>query len=122
MSVELIRLRDTLTAAISGEIDHHTARAIRESIDQGIQAASPKTLVLDLSGVSFMDSSGIGLIMGRCKLMNEIGGDIKITGASSGAARMIKLAGLSRLGIECGEDTAARGRNTACGGGKKAPR
>ena len=102
MSVELTRLGDTLTAAVGGEIDHHTARAIRECIDQGIQAAQPKTLVLDMSGVSFMDSSGIGLIMGRCKLMNETGGGIRITGASSGIARMIKLAGLSRLGIECG--------------------
>lgn len=101
MTVIMNRLGDTLTAAVTGEIDHHTARSIRERIDSEINSTGPKTLVLDMSGVSFMDSSGIGLIMGRYKLINELGGTIRITGASSGIARMIKLAGLSRLGIEC---------------------
>ena len=103
MSVTITRLGDTVTAAISGEIDHHTARELRETIDRGAERCAPGTLVLDLSGVTFMDSSGIGLIMGRCRLMNELGGSLRIVGASGAISRMIKLAGLSRLGIECNQ-------------------
>ena len=88
-----------IVAAIEGEIDHHSAKALREEIDRYIERAKPSALTLDLNGVSFMDSSGVGLIMGRYKLMSELGGTLYITGASHSIARMIKLAGLSRLGI-----------------------
>ena len=100
MPVTMTRLGDTVTASVSGEIDHHTARELRDRIDRSAERYAPATLVLDLSGVTFMDSSGIGLIMGRCKLMSELGGSVRVTGASGSVIRMIKLAGLSRLGIE----------------------
>ena len=102
MSVKISRADgDSLRviAAIEGEIDHHSAKALREEIDRHAERIKPTVLTLDMSGVSFMDSSGIGLIMGRYKLMNELGGTLYITGASHSIARMIKLAGLSRLGI-----------------------
>ena len=100
MPVE-IKIEDkALTACISGDIDHHTAAALREEIDDSVQLYKPQRLTLDFSRVSFMDSSGIGLIMGRFRLLGEYGGKLAITGASPINARMIKLAGLSRLGIE----------------------
>lgn len=91
---------DIMTAILSGEIDHHSAAALREAIDESVYRRKPKQLCLDFSGVSFMDSSGIGLIMGRYRLLNEYGGRLSIQGASPVNARMIKLAGLGRLGIE----------------------
>lgn len=95
--VKLQNEPDKLTAAIYGEIDHHTARGIREEIDANLQRSLPKQLILDFRDVTFMDSSGIGLILGRYKLVKSTGGEIIIQNASRQIARMMKLAGLSRL-------------------------
>ena len=100
MPVEVKHENGIMTAVISGEIDHHTARAIREAIDSAAERIKPEHMRLDFSGVSFMDSSGIGLIMGRYRLMQEMGGSLELLGASANIARMIKLAGLSRLGVK----------------------
>lgn len=88
-----------LTASISGDLDHHTAVSIRESIDQMAESAMPKVLILDFGGVGFMDSSGIGLIMGRYKLMDSMGGSVRVEHASPQLQKIIRLAGLSLLPI-----------------------
>ena len=100
MPVEIKRNGDTVTALISGEIDHHSAARLREKIDDSAERMRPKLLRLDFSGVTFMDSSGVGLIMGRYRLMSESGGRVSVCGASPMNARMLKLAGLGRLGID----------------------
>lgn len=100
MPVEIKTDEKHMTALISGEIDHHSAAGLREAIDDSILRLNPELLTLDFSAVSFMDSSGIGLIMGRYRLMQESGGRVAVCGASPVNARMIKLAGLGRLGIE----------------------
>lgn len=88
---------EKLVAEIYGEIDHHTAREIREIIDSKIERTSPKQLALDFGGVGFMDSSGIGLIIGRYKLMQSIGGEIIIENASERIKKILTLSGISRL-------------------------
>lgn len=97
MECEITLTADTLTASLDGEIDHHTAKGVREQIDAEIELQAPKTLVLDFSLVSFMDSSGIGLIMGRFKKMKAIGGEVKIKNPSPNTVRVLKLAGMDRL-------------------------
>ena len=57
-----------------GEIDHHSAVAVRSTIDAKLYEFRPRHTVLDLSGIDFMDSSGLGLIMGRYALMQKLGG------------------------------------------------
>lgn len=86
-----------MTAAISGDIDHHSARAIRAELDEQISFSRPELLILDLGGVGFMDSSGIGLILGRLKAVRAVGGDILIKNARSEIAAVIKLSGLEGL-------------------------
>ena len=88
-----------LTVGLSGEIDHHTAKPMRERIDECVQRLRPSHLVLDFGGVGFMDSSGIGLVMGRYRLMKELGGSVEVANAQPQISRMMKLAGLARLGI-----------------------
>lgn len=88
-----------LTVWLSGELDHHAAREMREQIDGAIQRSSAKTLWLDFSGITFMDSSGIGLIMGRYRLMLSRGGALFVVGASDRLLRVMKLAGLEKLPI-----------------------
>lgn len=95
--VKLQNETDKLTAVIYGEIDHHTARGLREEIDANLQRSLPKKLVLDFRDVTFMDSSGIGLIMGRYKLIKSMGGEVVVQNASSQIVRVMKLAGLDRL-------------------------
>ena len=86
-----------LTAKIIGDIDHHTAMSIRERIDLSIESYSPNRLMLDFKDVTFMDSSGIGLVMGRYKLMREIGGQVEVVNTSKHIKRVMSLAGLDKL-------------------------
>ena len=86
-----------ITAYIEGDIDHHTAREIRENIDAAILSSHPTLLYLDFGAVSFMDSSGVGLILGRYKIMQSINGNIRVINAPPIIGRMLKLAGISKL-------------------------
>lgn len=88
-----------LTAFLSGELDHHTARVMREQIDAAVGRSTVKLLRLDFSGVGFMDSSGIGLVMGRFRLMQSRGGRLVVVGVSDRLLRVMKLAGLERLPV-----------------------
>lgn len=87
----------TITAVLTGEIDHHSARIIRTNIDRDIECQKPKTLVLDFSGVDFMDSSGIGLIMGRYKMMLENEGKVIIKSPKPYIKKVLLLAGINRI-------------------------
>ena len=87
----------TLTARITGEIDHHTARWLRMDIDTAIQDREPKNLKLDFSGVSFMDSSGVGLVMGRYKNMRERGGKVELINMPDYIEKEMSIAGMYRL-------------------------
>ena len=74
MNVTLESSGNLLIAYLFGEIDHHTAVAVRSQIDSAIQDKLPGHLILDFKNVTFMDSSGIGLVMGRYRLSRH-GGD-----------------------------------------------
>ena len=97
VNVRLILKNGTLTALLSGEIDHHTAQAIRENIDETASKTKPQRLILDFSKVQFMDSSGVGLIMGRYKLMQLLGGKLVIANLPPKIEKVVSLAGLDRL-------------------------
>lgn len=86
-----------LTARLCGEIDHHIAKEERGAIDSELFRKSPKVLVLDFSAVRFMDSSGIGLIIGRTQTAEEIGCRVKICGLSSSLSRLVKLSGIGKI-------------------------
>ena len=86
-----------LSIRVRGEIDHHTASAIRQGIDATLFEKRPKKLLLDLSAVSFMDSSGLGLIMGRYSVMKELGGEMTVWNPSPETRSILTLAGMERL-------------------------
>ena len=95
--VEIINAGERVTAEIQGDIDHHTASGIRSEIDAVLENSTPQLLILDFSGVKFMDSSGIGLILGRMRVLEGFGGKLFIKNATGHAAKIVKLAGLSGL-------------------------
>ena len=99
MAVEIKNTGEVLTAYLSGEIDHHSAAGIRSEIDSAIELNMPSMVILDFSGVSFMDSSGIGLIMGRYKEVSKHGGKLHVSGVTPQNYKVMKLAGLQRLAV-----------------------
>lgn len=99
MGVTISMSDDEMLARIDGDIDHHTAQNMREPIDEVINSKFPKVLNLDFSGVQFMDSSGIGLIMGRYRLMKSLGGKVKVTNMPAHIEKLIRLSGLGILGL-----------------------
>ena len=99
MAVELQQAQHRLIANLKGEIDHHSAKGMRESIDRAVTGGAPKELELNFSGVGFMDSSGIGLVMGRYKLIRQYGGKLYLSGLSPQLQRVMKLSGVDRLAV-----------------------
>lgn len=97
MSVEISVNGEVTTAYLSGEIDHHSAVAIREKIDVATERNMPSLLVLDFTGVNFMDSSGIGLVMGRYRNISRRGAKLHITGTSPQIYKVMKLSGIEKL-------------------------
>jgi len=86
-----------LLLEFSGELDHHGARdAIRE-LELAIDAALPRKLIVDMAGVSFMDSSGIALILRACRKMQNLGGSVAVCHVPPQARRVLDAAGIGRL-------------------------
>ena len=82
----------TIAAYLTGENDHHAAQALRREIDAQIDARMPELLTMDFSGVTFMDSSGVGLILGRGRQMSGLGGRLGVQNAPGTVRRMLDLA------------------------------
>ncbi len=84
----------SLTIYLKGEIDHHTAGSIRTRADNEIIKASPDELILDFSDVTFMDSSGVGLVIGRYKLAMSNNCRTVVTGLNNRDKKILMLSGL----------------------------
>ena len=97
MSVEINVTREVVTVYLGGEIDHHTAKEMRETIDNAVELNMPTLLVLDFKDVSFMDSSGIGLVLGRYRNLSKRGAKVKVTGVSPQIYKVMRLSGIERL-------------------------
>lgn len=86
-----------LRIAVQGEIDHHSAKPIRERIDKQLYRYHPRELILALDEVSFMDSSGLGLVLGRLSLCRHFSCSLRVVGASEHARRIFALSGMERI-------------------------
>ena len=95
--VVIILEGDGLRAILPMDIDHHSAKRIRESIDRAMVENMPRRLVLDFSSVVFMDSSGIGLIIGRCETADRYGMRVRVVGLSEGLLRIVRLCGIEKI-------------------------
>ena len=87
----------TLKVKLLCEIDHHGARELREAIDGAFFKASPDVMEIDFSEVRFMDSSGIGLIIGRAELAQRLGSEIRIVSLSRTLQRIVRLSGIEKI-------------------------
>ncbi len=85
---------DILIAAAYGELDHHSAGKLREEIDEAMTAFHCRHLIFDLKCVTFMDSSGIGVVFGRYKKISKKGGKLYLAGCSEYVEKILHMAGI----------------------------
>ncbi|WP_059052413.1 anti-sigma F factor antagonist [Paenibacillus senegalimassiliensis] len=97
LQVEMERHRETLIVRLSGELDHHTADDVRLRLDEEIGRGNCRNLVLSLKSLQFMDSSGIGVILGRYKLIKQKGGKMVVCDANPPVYRLFEMSGLFKI-------------------------
>ena len=86
-----------LTVALTGEIDHHCAKAYIQSIPAKIEAYTPNVCILDFQDVSFVDSSGIAVVINAMRNMTQIEGKLLLTGISPQPMRVFRASGIDKL-------------------------
>lgn len=86
-----------LAIKLTEEIDQHTADKIRRKIDDEIERFIPRKVVFDFSDISFMDSSGIGMVLGRYKLVKMLGGDFEIVNVNRLTKKIFDMSGVTRI-------------------------
>ncbi len=94
MQIEFEMTDDILIANLDGELDHHSSTVIREEIDKTVDAFHSKHLIFNFNKVTFMDSSGIGVVMGRYNKISQLGGNLIITGCNEYVDRILDMAGI----------------------------
>ncbi|MDI6706447.1 MAG: anti-sigma F factor antagonist [Bacillota bacterium] len=85
---------NTLICYIRGELDHHTANEIREYIDYNLENNPVKNLIIDMSELSFMDSSGIGVLIGRYKKVTALGGKTAVVNENKQISKVLEVSGI----------------------------
>ena len=97
MDLNLISGKKTVLIKINTELDHHAAEEIRKKADEKIKTSNAVNIIFDFTNVDFMDSSGIGVIIGRYKLCKVLGGKVIIYGICESIERIIKMSGIDKL-------------------------
>ena len=82
---------------VSGELDHHEAKAVMEELEARIDQALPRQLTLDLKGLTFTDSSGIAVLLRAWRRMGQIQGSMRVVGTPAQAEKVFRAAGLERM-------------------------
>lgn len=97
MQIKLSSRGSTLIVSLIGELDHHSAEYVRQKIDSELLRSTTKNVVFDLTKLGFMDSSGIGVIMGRYKSISRLNGKLAIANALPQIKRILEMSGIFRL-------------------------
>ena len=97
MSVMVQASGKVVTAYLSGDIDHHTAKGIRMEIDDTIERLNPELLILDFSEVHFMDSSGIGLVLSKYQQLKNQGKELQVKGATGKVLKIFELSTVTKI-------------------------
>lgn len=90
-------INQNLIVRLDGELDHHTAEEMRKEIDKEIDKNNCKNVIFDLASVNFMDSSGIGVVIGRYKKVSKRGGQVAVVNVNSRVERIFKMSGLFNI-------------------------
>ena len=97
MRYETEQIGGALVVKLYGEIDQHCVSEIRDDIDRQIAIRNINSLIVDLGGVEFMDSSGIGVIMGRYKRIYMLGGEVCAVHANERMKKILTMSGVTKI-------------------------
>lgn len=97
MEISVLIRSKTLIVSLCGELDHHSAKEVKDMVEEVIKNRGIANLIFDFSNLSFMDSSGIGVVVGRYKLVSAIGGKVAIVSRNRVIDRLLKMSGVSKL-------------------------
>ncbi|WHY84510.1 anti-sigma F factor antagonist [Neobacillus novalis] len=97
LNIELETKKDVLLIRLSGELDHHTADTLREKATAIIEKNDIRHIVLNLEHLSFMDSSGLGVILGRYKQIKQVHGEMVVCAISPAIQRLFDMSGLFKI-------------------------
>ena len=97
MAKEFEIYKNAIAVFLSGELDQYAAAVLKNKIDIEVESSGKKNLIIDLSDVTFMDSSGIGLILGRCKMLSPLGGKVAVCGGNANVRKVIELSGIEKI-------------------------
>lgn len=95
--LQSIRDGDRLVVRLNGELDHFCAQTVRRELDQLLQDQSVRTLILDFTTLTFMDSSGIGVILGRYRILRDRGGTVAVIHMNRHISRIFHMSGMDRI-------------------------
>lgn len=96
--LQTFREGDDVTVRIQGELDHYCAQSVRRELDRLLSSdPSIRCLILDFTDLTFMDSSGIGVILGRYRLMRDRGGQLCVSHMNPHIARIFHMSGMDRI-------------------------
>ena len=95
MEIHASKKGPRMHARLCGELDHHSAEQARNMLDTMLHDITIRDLTLDLSGVTFMDSAGLGVILGRYRILSLRGGKLTVCGMSSAIDRIFRMSGLA---------------------------
>ena len=94
---------DTMVVELANELDHHNSVSIREEIDRHIYSGQVKNIIFDFKNTTFMDSSGIGVILGRHRILKNVGGVIAVTNISRPIDRLLTISGIYKIVEKSGQ-------------------
>ena len=96
-SVDIKKQKNEWRIALRGELDHYGSLEMRRALDQSLTTCRERRVVFDLSGVSFMDSAGVGLLLGRYKQLKNRGCLIELYGAYGAVDKLLRMSGLYQI-------------------------
>jgi len=97
MQIHFTTKERNLIVTIEGEVDHHTSVEIREKVDREFQKRRARNIIFDFTNIQFMDSSGIGVLMGRYRNVMILGGDIALYGVGDQVDRVLSISGIYKI-------------------------
>lgn len=97
MKVQIIRRKKNLIVRLKGELDHHTSEIFRQAVEKELEKEIIQNLIINMENLNFMDSSGIGAILGRYKQVQAIGGKVILCGVGRHNKKILEMGGLLKL-------------------------
>ncbi|MDI3327446.1 MAG: anti-sigma F factor antagonist [Alicyclobacillaceae bacterium] len=94
LAVEAVQVSGVVVARLRGELDHHTSEAVRECVDAALEEAGSPFLLWNLAELSFMDSSGLGVLLGRYRRISQQKGKMAVCGPTAPVRRLLELSGV----------------------------